>query len=458
MADQTSAYHPAKADNPHILCINPWIHDFAAYDFWAKPYGLLTLAAICRMHGCRVSYLDCLDRFHPRAPKTDPFRIHGRGPYLKTPIPKPPGLSDVQRRYCRYGIRPEWMLADLQALPRPDVILVTSLMTYWYPGLQETVAMVRKVFPRTPVVVGGVYATLCNRHCRMHIDADEVVSGSGETALLDLIGKTTGHFPARQFDPQQIDSYPFPALDLQHCINYVPLLTSRGCPLSCAYCASHKLNPNRLTRDPAAVVEEIGYWHAAHGVKDFVFYDDALLMDVETHAGPIFESVARRGLKVRFHTPNALHIRWIDTRTARLMKRAGFETIRLGLETAGFGDHRRLDEKVTVAEFQNAVACLKKAGFTASQIGAYLLVGLPGQRAEAIASSIRIVLEGQITPILASYSPIPHTALWPEAVAASRYDLEADPVFSNNSVQPCQKEVFSWKQLSHLKQLIAATA
>ena len=30
---------------PHILLVNPWIHDFAAYDFWAKPLGLLTLGA-----------------------------------------------------------------------------------------------------------------------------------------------------------------------------------------------------------------------------------------------------------------------------------------------------------------------------------------------------------------------------------------------------------------------------
>ena len=57
-----------KADAPHILLVNPWIHDFAAYDVWAKPLGLLGLGAILRRHGCRVSYVDCLNRFHPRAP------------------------------------------------------------------------------------------------------------------------------------------------------------------------------------------------------------------------------------------------------------------------------------------------------------------------------------------------------------------------------------------------------
>ncbi len=448
---------PPAADAPHILCVNPWIHDFAAYDFWAKPLGLLTLAAICRMHGCRVSYLDCLDRFHPRMPQTDPFLRHGRGPYLKSPITKPPSLADVPRRYSRYGIRPRWMMEDLQALPQPDLILVTSMMTYWYPGLQETVRLLRTALPATPIVVGGIYATLCSDHCRSNIDADEVVTGAAESSLMQLIAATTGYRPALRFDPLQMDSYPYPALDLQHRIAYVPLVTSKGCPFACRYCASRKLHPNRDTRQPSAVVEEIRYWQASRGVKDFVFYDDALLMDAENHAGMIFEEIVRSKLRVRFHTPNALHIRWIDQRMARLMKLAGFETIRLGLETAGFDAAGRLDWKVTAAQFRRAVRCLQKAGFTPRQIGAYLLVGLPGQSMASVKASIRMVHQSGITPVLATYSPIPHTDLWAEATAASRYDLEADPVFCNNAIMPCQPEPFSWQQLAPLKQLAAAT-
>ena len=81
------------ADRPHILLVNPWIHDFAAYDFWAKPMGLLTVASLLRHHGVRVSYIDCLDRFHPKVPKTNPGARFGRGPYLKIRIPRPSGLS-----------------------------------------------------------------------------------------------------------------------------------------------------------------------------------------------------------------------------------------------------------------------------------------------------------------------------------------------------------------------------
>lgn len=101
-----------KSDGPHILLVNPWIHDFAAYDFWAKPMGLLTIAGILRQHGLAVSYVDCLDRFHPRAPTTSPTARYGRGPYLKTPIARPPGLNDVPRRYSRYGIKPQWLQED----------------------------------------------------------------------------------------------------------------------------------------------------------------------------------------------------------------------------------------------------------------------------------------------------------------------------------------------------------
>jgi radical SAM superfamily enzyme YgiQ (UPF0313 family) len=204
------------------------------------------------------------------------------------------------------------------------------------------------------------------------------------------------------------------------------------------------------------VVEEIGYWHGKWGVKDFVFYDDALLMQAERHALPILEGVIRSGLRVRFHTPNALHIRWLSHQTAVLMRRAGFETIRLGLEAADISHPVEGEPKVTIHEFQQAAAGLKQAGFDRHQLGAYLLVGLPGQRVKDVAASIRIVKETGIKPVLAHYTPIPHTALWPSAVASSRYDLDADPVFTNNAVFPCQKEPFSWDTATYLKKLAAA--
>ena len=442
------------SNTPHILLVNPWIHDFAAYDFWAKPLGLLTLGAILRDHGARISYMDCLDRFHPFAAAGPlPSARCGRGPYLKTVIAKPKGLDDIPRNYCRYGIPVEWFRKDLESLDPPDLVLVTSLMTYWYPGVRETINVLKSVFPDVPVVLGGVYATLCADHARHTCGADRVVSGPGESAVLPLVAEFTGWLPAPRFDPQDLDALPRPALDLEHRLAHVPVLTSRGCPFKCAYCASHRLQPRRMRRSPASVVDEIVHWHENHGVHDFAFYDDALLVDAKHHITPLLEGLVAAGVDVRFHTPNALHIREITRPLSRLLKRAGFHTIRLGLETTAFEGRQSMDRKVTEAEFVRTVGHLTAAGFGARQVGAYLLAGLPGQDVTGVEASIALVKRAGITPVIAHYTPIPGTPMWPQAVAASRYDLEADPIFTNNAIFPCQNEIFSWEVLTRLKNL-----
>lgn len=438
-------------DAPHILLVNPWIHDFAAYDFWAKPLGLLGLAAILRAHGCRVSYLDCLDRFHPRMPRTAARGRHGRGPFRKSIIPTPPQFPDVRRRFARYGIDPDWFREDLGRLPAPDLVLVTSGMTYWYTGVRETIARVKQVFPRAPVVLGGVYATLCPDHARRWSGADKVFTGPAEPTLMELLYAHTGWTAARRFAPDDLDTYPFPALDLQRRIPYAPLLTSRGCPFACAYCASHLLEPRRLHRSPASVVEEIAHWHRGGGVSDFVLYDDAFLAHPHDHALPVLEAIVRSGMPLRFHTPNALHLRGVTAETARLLRAAGFTTLRFGLETAEFESRGALDHKVTAPEFARAARALKDAGFADGQIGAYLLVGLPGQETAAIIRSIDVVKRAGLAPVLTYYSPIPGTRLWGEAVAASRYDLASDPLYANNAVLPCRKEPFDWQWMSEMK-------
>lgn len=136
-----------------------------------------------------------------------------------------------------------------------------------------------------------------------------------------------------------------------------------------------------------------------------------------------------------------------------MLFRAGFKTIRLGLETAFFEGRGAMDCKVGPDEFERAVCHLKEAGFTGEAIGAYLLFGLPEQDLGELEASINMVKAWDVKPILAQYSPLPHTALWEAAVNASRYDLASDPIFHNNSIFPCQKEPFSWKKISYFKKL-----
>lgn len=448
-----------KTDSPHILCINPWIHDFAAFDFWAKPLGLLTLAAILREKGLKVSFIDCLDRFHPRESKKTKVLWDGRGPFRKTEIDLPEGLENIDKKFSRYGIKPQWFSADLKKNKKPDLIFVTSLMTYWASGVKETIEMVKQVYPDVPVVLGGIYASLCHEHAKKETLADLVIKGPGEQHLKKIIKKFTGfELEAGNLSDVSdsygdLDTLPFPALDLQTKMVYAPILTSRGCPFSCEYCASSYLEPEMRRRSPETVFREIEHWHQNYGVKNFAFYDDALLVNARQYAFVLFEKIIASKMDVWFHTPNALHIKEITKQAADLMFRAGFKTIRMGLETTDFSKGRNHDGKVAENEFYTAVENLKAAGFEERQIGAYLLCGLPGQNIDEVEISMHLVRKTGIQPVLAYYTPIPHTPMWESAVKHSKFNLMEHPVFTNNTLFPCVNSEIDLKHISQLKNL-----
>ncbi|MDO9070395.1 MAG: cobalamin-dependent protein, partial [Deltaproteobacteria bacterium] len=409
---------------PSLLLINPWIYDFAAYDFFARPLGLLYLAGLLRARGYAVHFLDCLGAPHARP---GPF---GTGRYPKEIIPAPAALEEITRRYGRYGISEAAFRERLARVPTPAAILVTSLMTYWYPGVAAAIRLARERFPDVPVILGGIYATLCPEHAQIHSGAHRVVAGPGEAAILGILEEITGFAPPGPICPdrEDLDSRPYPALDLLDHPSFIPILTSRGCPLDCTYCASRQLQPTYRRRRPLAAAAELINWQDRLGLVDAAFYDDALLLAAEDHLLVILEALASRGRTFRFHTPNGLHARLITREVAGWLKRANFTTLRLGVETTALGE-ARLDAKLQAGELEAALAHLREAGFAPAEIGVYLLIGLPDQEEAEVAASIRRAKELGATPILAQYSPIPGTALWPRAKACSRFDLTADPLF-----------------------------
>ena len=159
----------------------------------------------------------------------------------------------------------------------------------------------------------------------------------------------------------------------------IPIATSRGCPLRCSYCASALLSPAYQQRNFLTVVDEMEHHIKNEGTTDFVFYDDALLTNAENHSMPLFSEIVRRNLSVRLHAPNGLHIRNIDEGMAELMMKAGFKTIRLGLESIDPKLEKITGHKVNRDEFMKTAAALKAAGFSEDDVGVYVLAGLPGQ-------------------------------------------------------------------------------
>lgn len=423
---------------PHALLLVPWIYDFAAYDFWACPVGLLSLGAVLRAAGWHVEFFDLTDRHHPAlAPCTKEKCFH-TGKYHAEEVQKPPAISWVPRRFKRYGIPPKIAEADLSARERPDVVLITSRMTYWYPGVQEAVGLVRRLWGNVPVLLGGTYATLCYEHASATTGATVVFRGEAEEALLPLVERVTGQAArvcsAKRPSLANLDSLPFPAWELRRWNKAVMIETSRGCPYSCAYCATGRLLPRWRAKSPTRVADEIEFVVRELGAEDIAFADDALLLNAASHFLAWAKEVDRRGIRCRFHTPNSLFANMISREVADAMRSLGFETVRVSLETASEERLEKLGRRIRPKHFVEAMSNLRAVGYRPEQIGVYILCGLPGQSLDEVKRSVDLAVAEGGTPRLAEYSPIPGTAEWKDAVETTHLPLVEEPLLHNNSI------------------------
>jgi radical SAM superfamily enzyme YgiQ (UPF0313 family) len=281
-----------------------------------------------------------------------------------------------------------------------------------------------------------------------------VFKSGNEWEALKLISDLT-HFELRIDNWElKIDDLPYPSFDLYPHLDYVCMATSRGCPFRCIYCASPILSRGFFRRDPCKVVEEIYYWTNDHRVNNIAFYDDALLIEPSKHFIPIMKEVIQKGIHCNFHTPNALHIKEMDKEVADLLFQGGFRTIRLGFETSDVTMQIETGGKVDNQDFLQAIRNLKRAGYSGEEIGVYIMAGLPGQRVGEVEESITFVKKAGTRPILVEYSPIPHTPLFEKAKKLSRFDIEKEPLFQNNSIFPCQWDGFTLSDFRRLKEEI----
>jgi len=400
------------------LLINPWIYDFAAYNLWACPLGLYRVADFLSSYDIGMEMIDCT--------AAAMIQEYGKGRYRHEVVDNPAPLAGIPRRYKRYGIGTDDFIRRTTASGPYDMVLVTSLMTYWYPGVQKAIELLRDVLGDVPVLLGGIYATLCRDHAARHSGADYIHAGPVERGILFALS-TFGFRPKRR-KPSQT-----PSPVTRSSLSFAPLLTSRGCPFRCSYCAGSLLHEGFVRCSPESVLKEIARFIDL-GIADFAFYDDALLVDPDDHIKPILRGVQSAGIRARFHTPNGLHARYLDFELAGLMRKTGFRTIRLSLETV---DESRLDRtgrKVRQEDIETAVWNLRAWGFTKREIGVYLMYGLPGQGLDEVREGVRFLEGLGVTIHLTEFSPIRGTRCWDDLVKARVIPDDLDPLLTNNTI------------------------
>lgn len=126
----------------------------------------------------------------------------------------------------------------------PDEIWITSLFTYWSIYVREAVSYYKEFFPKSKVIVGGIYASLMPDHCKEYTGCDEVYVGI--------------HNEAENI---------YPAYDLVD-VNYQILHASRGCIRRCKFCGTYKIEPKFISK--SSIKKEIKS-------NKLIFYDNNFL-------------------------------------------------------------------------------------------------------------------------------------------------------------------------------------
>ncbi len=332
-------------------------------------------------HCCQLSFFDFLP-----SRKKDPW---GRGRFDSRDVPKPGYLSDIPRKFHRFG-KPREDFREFLGARAFDAVLIQTYMTYWYPGIREVIEDVRRLQPAAKIVLGGVYAILCPSHARS-LGADLAIEGTDLEPLWQLLS----------IQPEkQIPCWPPEFSD----VGIIKI--TEGCPFQCTYCAAPLIWPNFRVRSAADCLRELNSLIVI-GAKNIAFYDDALLYRADQTLVPFLNEVVKLNPQVSFHTPNALNARFMTPELARLMVKAGFRSFFFGLESATASWQHSTGGKISSDEFAAAVRYLRAAG--AQSIFAYIIAGHPDSAGQDLEYSIRFAHQCGTRVILSEFSPVPGT-------------------------------------------------
>ena len=332
---------------------------------------------------------------------------------------------------------PIWdRLAEILLKEEPDVIGVTS----WSGAYQSTVNVCKAVKAGRPdvvVVVGGVHATLAPRDFVRIPEVDYVISGEGEHAakqLWDVIG-TGGnehrraaaikgvwtrldgelHEGGRTDLIQDLDSLPPPsyrsiiggASD-----DFIPgIVTARGCPYRCGFCASEALWTCRVRyRSVDRCIQELVDYDHMYGLRNFRINDDSFCLKkarVLEFCEKLESTFGR--MRVRFWAD--ANVGTVDEEILRALERAGCCTLSIGVESVAPRVREAFVRKpIDLDQVRWLVRRLNESRISS---GVYFLTGWPGETEEELRMNIDFMQE--IKPRFCEWgivTPYPGTPLY----------------------------------------------
>ncbi len=262
-------------------------------------------------------------------------------------------------------------------IPRSKAFGITAT-TAQYPNALYLLKLLKKSYPDVKVAIGGPYATMMPEGC-LADGFDSVIVGEGEFVTAHFVsGRKCGIIRACPI--QNLDLLPFPDRSLVADYNYVidgkrtaTMMTSRGCPYSCAFCCKNwgrriRFRSAKNVIREAAKIANLGY-------EGIMFYDDEMLFDWERDR-QIYEGIHDLGLVWRcFSRANFLYLAKYRRRIKK-MADTGCKEILIGVESGSNHILKNINKETTVVMNKKAIKNLYNHGI---RVKAAMIIGLPGE-------------------------------------------------------------------------------
>lgn len=315
----------------------------------------------------------------------------------------------------------------------PDIIAVTAVTPTIDQALR-TARIAKKTCNDAYVVMGGYHPTFTYTELLKNDFVDIVVCGEGEYTMLELAeaiesgkdlrkvkGIATKDFktPPRPII-EDLDEIPFPARHLLPMDKYkilnskLPvgtLISGRGCPFKCSFCASAALHgPKLRLRSAENIVDEMEHLMADHNADMIAFMDDTFTVN-KKRVEEICSDMKKRSLDVYWGC--TARVDTLSRNILEKMKDAGCITLFVGVESA---DQQRLDDlnkQTTVERIRKTFELTRELDV---RTVASAVLGMPGDNRQSIKNTINFVKS--LNPSYAIFSlatPYPGTRFYMKA-------------------------------------------
>ena len=319
------------------------------------------------------------------------------------------------------------------AAESPDVVGITAV-TAQYLMACKTAQAVKAVDPAITTVLGGVHVTAQPVAALEHGAAfDYAIRGEGEGPFRQLLG----HLAADSGSPADVagliwrdgpairvnapgqpiadlDQLPVPlreglvwADDIDP-VFYQPVITVRGCPYQCIYCAVPNSNERQTRfRSVGHVLDEIEALVQHHAIPGIFFHDSVFTMH-RKRTMDLCRGLIERGLARPFYCQT--RVERVDPELLDVMAEAGCEQIFFGIESGDVESLRRIKKKVSLATIRQAGGWVKEREIRCT---GFFMVGFPWETEESIQTTIDFACDLGLDGIsLFSATPLPGTELW----------------------------------------------